>query len=374
MALSSIGSIHSMVNMRKAAAAAPVAFNGNPYLISIGGVSTGLSNSTTKFYWGFVGGIGPSLIMTTFNGGGTGSIYYFSSNNGNSWTLPTVPVNTSSVVTNFRQCWVGFDGVHRIIVSNNLGIYVSNNSGTSWTTSNAADLRYQGAFVSTDGNLKLTANNNSAVYRIRNAPATLTFSGAGSTGGTLSRSGLVCSQSGQYVIQLSGTTNNVQFSNDYAGTWVNIFSRFSGMLTTAGISAGCMSADGQYIYVCQNPYRIWRSTNFGATFSPIHGTSPLFNISTYTTNAGYLVAVSYTGQYVVLNAWINQGTSPAAPNGYMFVSRDYGVTFSTPKLMPLTSPSTDPAFVGSIITHLANQTPVRVIALAYNQGVYYLDF
>ena len=135
-----------------------------------------------------------------------------------------------------------------------------------------------------------------------------------------------------------------------------------------------MSFSGQYIYICGSNYTVWRSSDFGATFTPIHGTGGLLNTTTYTTNNIYQPLVSYTGQYCVFAVYIDQGSSPASPNTYSFVSRDYGVTWSSPKLVPFINPSVNPALTVGTITHSSNGTPVRAIILAYNSGICYLDF
>jgi hypothetical protein len=350
-------------------------FNGNPYRISIGGIDTEIINTNNKRFWGFCGGIGPNLILTCYNDNASGAApYFFSSNNGTTWTEPTVPHNRVSPYANYRQAWVSFNGIHRIIVNNSVNVYVSSNSGVNWTASNPSDARYQGCYVSEDGNLKLTSNNNSYIYRLHYQPTTTTFALASTTGVYTSRGMLWGSGSGQYIIGYTGAlVADVPFSTDYAATWVNIAGRLSGFGNTAGPLAS-ISFTGQYIYLATGGYKLWRSADYGTTFSPIHGTGGLLDTTTYTSNNAYQLQVSYSGQYCVCSAYIDQGTTYAAPNAYTFVSRDYGITWSSPKLIPLTNPAINPSMGQGTMTHSSDGVPIRSIITCYSAGIFYLDF
>lgn len=366
MALSCIGSIHSMANMRKAAAASS-GFSGSVTMLSMAG-STTASIATN---WMSINGTGNYLIATSYGNNPLGR-NYLSTDAGVTWTKMSTPVGDGN---NFRQAWVSRDGVYRVYAINQqtgftAAAYSSNNSGTNYTSTGLTGL--QGAFVSDDGNVKLISVNNGLIYRIFNSPTTNSFTST--VGSSISRGPIKGSSNGQYIICFSNSAG-MQFSSNYGATFASLAGA-AGLTgsTTTNMNDSAVSGDGQYMIISGAGYKLWKTSNFGATWTTITGTGGLPNTAIYTstTNTWAACTVSKTGQYMSVAGYFNQG-STFGTNGYLFISSDYGVTW-TSKLVPLTNTAADPAFLVSTMSYTDAGVPNRIFTATYGQGIYYINF
>lgn len=360
-----MGSIHSMA-MRKTAA--PSGFSGNVIMLSMAGSTTAsIANN-----WMSINGTGNYLIATSYGNNPLGR-NYLSTDAGVTWTKMSTPVGDGN---NFRQAWVSRDGVYRVYAINQqtgftAAAYSSNNSGTNYTTTNLTNL--QGAFVSDDGNVKLVAVDTGLIYRIYNSPTTNTFSTTVG-GSSMNRGAIKGSSNGQYILSSSNAAG-MQFSSDYGATFASLAGA-AGLTgsTTTNMNDMAVSGNGQYMIITGAGYKLWRTANYGATWTTLTGTGGLPNTSIYTSTANSWSActASKTGQYMSVAGYFNQG-STFGTNGYVFISSDYGVTW-TSKLVPLPTTAADPAFLTSTMSYTDAGVPNRIFMATYGQGIYYINF
>jgi hypothetical protein len=368
MAFSSFGSIHSILRQKPNK---KIGFSGSVSLLYMNASST----ATISAAWHSVNGTGSKLIAvsygtTPFSGG----VNYISTDGGNTWASSSSPTTNN----NFRQAAISYDGVHVLYCINNssatgtiyTGANCSNNSGSTYGLTQLAAC--QGAFLSDDGNVKIIAINNFGFYRIYNSPTTNTFSTSISYATALGS--IKGSSNGQYLLINSGL--GTLFSNNYGASWSSL-AGVSGITgsTTSNMGIGAVSGNGQYILVHGTGYLVWLSTNYGSTWTTISGLRGLPNTSIYTstTTSWGCAAINYSGQYMTICGYFNQTGGPYSTGGYVFISSNYGSTW-TAKTIPLVTASSDPAFQLSTITYDSNKTPIKLFITSYAQGIYVCNY
>lgn len=363
MAFSSLGSIHSI--FRQKSGEAPK-FTGSVIMLSMNGTATNVVADN----WMSVNGTGNFLIATSYGNNPKGR-NYLSTDAGVTWTKMSTPVGDGN---NFRQAWISRDGVYRVYSINQqtgftAAAYSSSNSGANYTSTALSNL--QGAFVSDNGNVKIISINGGTLLRIFNTPTGNSFSTA--VGSAINRGHIKGSSNGQYLLNQSGN-GGMQFSNDYGATWTSL-AGVTGLIgsTTTNMSDMAISGDGKYMLISGSGYKLWLSSNFGATWTTITGTGGLPNTSIYTSTANTwaCVTASKTGQYMSVAGYFNQG-STFGTNGYVFISSNYGVTW-TSKLIPLPSTAADPLFLTSSMSYNDAGVPNRIFIPTFTQGIYYIN-
>lgn len=196
------------------------------------------------------------------------------------------------------------DGQHMVGLDSGT-VWVSHDKGLSYTSS-TADAFGAGCVMSSDGQIIITASQNTTKILVSRD------GGTSWSPNTTALFGAVCltlgaSDTGQYVaLSIQSSSGRVSVSNDYGVTF-----QLKQTVPTSGIIWGtAVSGDGKYMYGTMSSTNIQRSADFGATWQAVPNTAA-FNCNGY-------IAVSGDGRVV------------AACSGpdKIYVSRDYGATFS----------------------------------------------
>jgi photosystem II stability/assembly factor-like uncharacterized protein len=251
--------------------------------------------------------------------GTAGSALRVSNNGGSTWTGS----NPSSSAVNYNSV-AGTTGAVRLFAalsSTAQGFYYSTTQGSSWTktTDPTLNLRYDGVAASLDGDNLICHSNydfsitDINIYRSINGGATLTTLSIG--GFTVAKRWTMpcCDETGD-IMFVAGTMNALDngtegawLSTDTGATWTKVIAT-----ANQAISRPIMSKDGVYILA---PYTnlagvfqsIYFSSNGGTTFTSLIG------VPTLTFLCG-----SNDGQFVY----------GAASTGSIYKSTDYGQTYS----------------------------------------------
>jgi hypothetical protein len=146
-------------------------------------------------------------------------------------------------------------GQYLCAVSNNGGIYTSNNYGQTWVATSAPAYTWSSVAMSSSGQYLYATNNNSVPYISNNYGVSwllITYPG------NINLNTVSCSSSGQYIYTGGGGN---YISNNYGKTWSTI----SGAPTS--IFASAMSSSGQYICGVHNSGGSIYISSIAATFS-----------------------------------------------------------------------------------------------------------
>jgi photosystem II stability/assembly factor-like uncharacterized protein len=125
-------------------------------------------------------------------------------------------------------------------------------------------------------------------------------------------SSLSCDQAGENILATVFDSSNVFVSHNYGSTWTSISIPFGANWVDSAISG-----DGQYMYIVatgQNAGVIYASTNSGSTWSQL-ASAPLFSYKS--------IACDSTGQYV---------TAVVYP-GQVYRSSNYGATWTAQNIV-----------------------------------------
>lgn len=234
--------------------------------------------------------------------GDSGSQLYLSKNYGRKWYLQT-PVG----LNNCSNVCLSTDGVY-LGASFGLGVYISRNSGETWDVYG----------IGSQDAIKCSENGQYWIT-ISNGGSRIGYSYSNDYGYTWTWYGyppifinVDMSTNGQYIVMGTNGTNDVFISSDYGAT-------FTTKLFQIGYKEAICSADGSIIYVSEqrsgSPYsgRLFRSNNYGVTFSTV------YNLSNWLLN----LKCSDNGQYVMANKHMGGGTYD------LVLSSDYGATWQT---------------------------------------------
>ena len=215
-------------------------------------------------------------------------------------TLTTTELNSPSL--DWRSIAISSDGT-KIVAASTGAIYVSSDSGTTWTSKYSGP-NFNSVAISGDGN-KIVATNrgnqNSYIY---------TSTNFGTSWTTSRPSGYECWNSCKIEMSTDGTRiyltnydNGIYVSSDSGVNWTR-------SSTTAYFNTFSASSDGQYAVAAQDGGYIYKSTDYGSTWNQI-------------TNAGNKNWVSITvaddGQKIAASAWEN----------YVYTSDNGGTTWTT---------------------------------------------
>jgi hypothetical protein len=259
------------------------------------------------------------LLLSNASGGGTPYVYYlaYTNNAGTSYTFPTTNIPQSATQGGRFACSsngsVIYFAPYGGTTSGNLNIYVSTNSGTSFTATTSG--------TTTWSNYQpVCSSSGSTVYAIKSGTAVIYSNNTGSTWSTatispLNANTVVCSSNGAIAYAITNGTSTysggtVYKTSDYGATWGTVTS--VGYRSWTDISC---SSNGSVVALAAtygtsefNSY-LYLSTDAGITWNTLN-------------NAGlddwYAVAVSSNGNFIV------------AYNGYdkVVTSKDGGNTFT----------------------------------------------
>jgi len=238
----------------------------------------------------------------------------------------------------FADIAMSYDGLYQLSVVRGGYVYVSVNSGASWTTVQVSGATKTWAGTGVSGNGKymvVTEVGGGTMWLSSNYGTTFTqvtgVTWANANGGGTTY--ISVSATGQYMLLYNGgasSTGNVYYSSNYGAAWTQVSS-----LTASKWCACAISATGQYMFVAAATSSLMaRSTDYGATWATvaINGALP------------YDMSCTPDAQMVVI-AYYTSG---------VYVSIDYGVTFrQTNTTSPLTSVFTTQ---GGLTTYITNNT------------------
>jgi hypothetical protein len=226
--------------------------------------------------------------------------YKYSSDSGTTWTNETISSGTT-----YGQPMISDDGSFMamiVTVSGSQRIWVSSNYGSTWTET-----------VGRNGNC-IWDMSNTGQHMIAGTNLDLYYShdfGANWTIGSLTGnfSSVSISDDGDTMIATKSTDTFTYTSQDGGANWAE--PTFSPTGNTTGVVS--MSASGQYVFI-QSDY-IWRSTDYGVTFTRLNSTS------------GYVGrAMVYLGN--TNTAFIARYASGDPYNTQIWQSSDYGATWT----------------------------------------------
>ena len=218
---------------------------------------------------------------------------------------------------NGQYIFIGLNGT-----SNTVFPKLSNDYGNTWTECSAPQFyNFRNATacaISATGQYMIAYNYNTeatdSLYYSSTYGKTWIRAGYGATTSTIHS--VAISSTGKYI--LSGAYNKLVLSSDYGNTWdgnVNYVSDNNTFNTQYRYVT--MSHDGSIMYACSKT-KVWKSTDYGVSW----------NISNSTgTNNGH-ISCSANGQYVLI-CTMNDVFSNTFASGPLYVSNDYGVTFTS---------------------------------------------
>ncbi|MEY2778349.1 MAG: hypothetical protein RL008_445 [Actinomycetota bacterium] len=215
-------------------------------------------------------------------------------------TLTTTELNSPSL--DWRSIAISSDGT-KIVAASTGAIYVSSDSGTTWT-SRYSGPNFNSVAISGDGNKIMATNRgnqNSYIY---------TSTNFGTSWTTSRPSGYECWNLCKIEMSTDGTRiyltnydNGIYVSSDSGVNWTRTS-------TSQYFNTFSASSDGQYAVAAQDGGHIYKSSDYGSTWNQI-------------TNAGnknwVSITVSDDGQKIAASAWEN----------YVYTSDNGGTTWTT---------------------------------------------
>ena len=239
-------------------------------------------------------------IATSSNGfyqTAVGSIVARTSNNGTSWSTTNLSTQTLSSIA------MSTDGKYQTVVDGNGFVYVSQNFGTTFTTTlNDVARRWTDIAMSSDGKFQIavgTAEGSGLIYSSFNYGTTWNERANLNNGDYF---GVATSSDGSRVSICNSL--GIFTSPTYSATWPE----WSQVSTTATNDIA-VSDDGRCIVAANSTTRVSVSTNFGQTFD-LRG--PSLTISR--------VSISPTGKYMI--------AVPISNSDPVYISTDFGVTWN----------------------------------------------
>jgi hypothetical protein len=136
-----------------------------------------------------------------------------------------------------------------------------------------------------------------------------------------------------------------------------------------------VSYTGEYMIASGSGYKLWISSNYGNNWTNITASNALVNglpnpaIYTSTTTTWGACTISYTGQYMSVAGFFNQGTFQN--KAYVFISSNFGSSWTSKLII---STTTDPGISTSTMSYNDAGIPIRIFIATYANGIFYIDF
>jgi predicted acyltransferase (DUF342 family) len=296
---------------------------------------------------------------------------FISNNYGINWYNPTIYISTNSGNTYNNNIGLGWQnisvsgsGQYQYAVPVDTSsyiyskyIYSSSNYGNSWFVSNNNNLVWTCISCSSDGQYiiagtKLNFLFLSSSYGI-NWNNTCNNINISSPSNKYWNS-VSISSSGQYIYAASLSTGStpsdtnrdtIYISNNFGTSWISIENSSSNNYWQ---SIRC-SSDGQYVYACSSFCNSLDQIYDGIYVSKNYGNE--FDKTNATTNTGWTsISCSSSGKYVIAVSQTYTNISPNKFNGYIYVSIDFGNTWSSSSGTTWSSVSTRSLFNGCAIS------------------------
>ncbi len=212
-----------------------------------------------------------------------------------------------------QGCAVSGNGQYQVVaVSDNY--FVSNNYGVNWTRISANGLSTPSVVMTEDGQKQIIANMGGLQSYIS--------TDYGSTWGrTTNLSGIrsiSMSNDGTKIVYAKYEDNKIWYSSDSGANYtLKDFGSTNDVKT--GMPIVRVSGNGEYIFV--RGFNSYISTNFGLSWTKI--TAVNFGSNGYDSIWPAGLAMSFDGKYIVVPQ------SPDSTTGSTYISRDYGITWSS---------------------------------------------
>jgi hypothetical protein len=288
--------------------------------------------------------------------------------------LPFPTISGSSSSYSFAA---SSDGIKVAAVGVSNGIYLSIDSGLTWTNTQSAIL-FSNVCISGDGTrIAASGASNTNLYLIlgvsTSSSSTVTWSSVTVSG--LPLGAIVMNANGSIMISTKGS--NIVKSTDYGNTWPIAYAvtkTWSSLVISndgAKMAALTSGSSNDFIYV---------STDFGANWNP-KGTQQIWKNIAMSNDGTSIVTTSSTGLYLSKNSgtdWAiilstscvatyngdsvaisHDGTKIAAScSGILYTSTDSGTTFKTASYSDLTNVrmSSDGTKIGTVTTSFGTAT------------------
>lgn len=181
-------------------------------------------------------------------------------------------------------------------------LYKSSDFGSNWTQFTGVTVSWKSLAVSCDGKY-VVATSTTGIYYSSDYGTSFTLST--STSG-VSYSGIVMSESGQYLGVINDSTQYVYVSSDYGATWT--------LASSVATTYLAISGNGQYfLAIAQASGYLRKSSNYGVSYTNETGRG---------SHSWMYAEISYSGQYQYAT-WTTGSTG-----SYLCNSTDYGSTWA----------------------------------------------
>jgi hypothetical protein len=238
---------------------------------------------------------GTKLIMASQDGG-----VWLSSDSGASWSQSTLSYNSFKPGLTSSST-----GQNLAAIVNYNKPYISNDYGSNWTQLTNSELpssvNWYSIASSITGQYIVLSTSDGTIYISNN------YAQSWSITNIFSNPIVSISSSGQYVVAAC-KLGSIYISSDYGSIWTQLTTTNGLPSTSEDWSSITISGSGQYVAGTINGGQIYISSDFGLNWSPIN----------LLTGAWSSVAISSSGQYIV--ATINGGA--------IYISTDFGFTIS----------------------------------------------
>jgi hypothetical protein len=284
--------------------------------------STFASQSITTQAWLSVSISSNGQVMAACSSNSAGGYVYLSNNSGTTWTASTT-LSTSQL--NFSSVALSQTGQYILASVTSGNLYVSANTGSSWTTISSVPVQsWTDVFVSSTGQVMVAVGTAIQPYVSTNFGTTWSISTLGSA---QNYSAVTTSATGQYIAA-SASGGQIYLSTNTGTNW-SVLSNS----TTANWTSISMSGTGQIIIASANgpvnAQSLYLSNNFGLTWTSLNNISALPNNGSWSgvsisTDGLRIVATTNTGYiYTSINAgttWTVSTSTADAPRPWQFVA------------------------------------------------------
>jgi hypothetical protein len=238
---------------------------------------------------------GTKLVMCSLNGG-----VWLSSDSGASWSQSTLSYNSFKPGLTSSST-----GQNLAAIVNYNKPYISNDYGSNWTQLTNSEIpssvNWYSIASSITGQYIVLSTSDGTIYISNN------YAQSWSITNIFSNPIVSISSSGQYVVAAC-KLGSIYISSDYGSIWTQLTTTNGLPSTSEDWSSIKISGSGQYVAGTINGGQIYISSDFGLNWSPIN----------LLTGAWSSVAISNSGQYIV--ATINGGA--------IYGSSDFGSTIN----------------------------------------------
>ncbi len=198
------------------------------------------------------------------------------------------------------------DGIKAIVACTS-GVLVTTNSGSSWSFKNISSTIVRSVAMSSDGLIMYAIDGAGAVYLSTNTGGTWVL--RSTVSGYILRE-ICCSSNGNVVYIRSD--NRILYSADSGANWTHRIVSTSATQTNV-YKTICCSGDGATIIVSYNSNYIYKSTNYGGSFSSIYVGLDVYSSVSCSSDASVIAVCGPGGAMrVSINGgtnWDNKSTS-----------------------------------------------------------------